>query len=349
MAVTDETRRVARLRRAELADLGDATVVALASAWVETWDELEPRFSALADEIAAAYPEGATTAQLEQSERINQAMAETRARLEELADYAGGRIAEDINAIVMGAPPAALDTLRTQLPPGIAQAAVQFGGVNAEALAAIVVRTTSQITAQSGGLPASMEDAMKRRLTQGIVDGANPRVTARRVMRDTEGEFMGGLARASRIARTEQIDAHRAAHLATVEANADLVVGRIWLATPDARTCMSCVSMSGTEFPPDAFGPEDHPQGRCVFIDKLKPWSELGIDLPEADDVDTDLRSWFDNLTEDTQRSMLGPARWELWSNGTIGWDDLAQYRENPEWRGAFYETPVRDLRALGD
>lgn len=344
MAVTDETRRIAMARRAEIVELSDAAVIAIATAWVNLWDELEPQYDQLVQDLVAQYPTGATPAQLDQAERVTQAMQTTRERLDELAEYADQRIIQDIESIVAGAPPVVLDGLRSQLPAGQASAVIRFGGVSDTALAAIVARTTSQIHTATAPLSADMEAAMKRNLTQGIIDGANPRTTARRIVRDTEGAFNGGLARASRIARTEQIDAHRAAHAATVAANTDLISARVWMATPDARTCMSCVAMSGTEFPPETVGPEDHPQGRCAFIDKLRPWSELGIDATEPPGMDTDLKGWFDGLTEDTQRQMLGPGRYELWQAGEISWDDLSVRRENDDWRAAYYETPLRGL-----
>lgn len=345
MAITDETRRIARARRQEIVDLSDAAVVALVQAWADTWDTLEADYDQLIQDLVRQYPQGATPAQLDSAERVTDAMSITRSRLDELGEYAATRITQDIEAIVAGTPPAVLDGLRSQLPGGYASVGIQFGGVNEEALAAIVARTTSQINAATQPLSAEMEAAMKRRLTQGIVDGANPRETARRIIRDTEGEFFGGASRAARIARTEQIDAQRAAHLATVEANADLVKARVWLATDDARTCMSCIAQSGNEYPPDAFGPLDHPQGRCVFVDKLKSFSELGIHgVEEPPDIETSLRGWFDNLTPDTQASMMGPGRYELWQNGQIDWDDLSVRRENSDWRAAYYERPLKDL-----
>lgn len=346
MSVTDETRRIARARRAELGDIADAAAVALVTAWVDLWQELEPQYDQLVQDLVAQFPSGATPAQLDQADRVTQAMQATRTRLDELVDYADQRIIEDVQNIVAGAPPAALDGLRSQLPPGAAGAAVTFGGVSGEALAAIVARTTSQIHSDLAPLSADMESAMKRQLTQGIIDGANPRTTARRVLRDTEGAFNGGLARATRIARTEQLDSSRAAHQVTAIANQDLIAARVWLATPDARTCMSCIDLSGTEFPPDAFGPEDHPQGRCIFIDRLKTWAELGIDAEEPPDVDTEMRTWFEGLTTDTQRQMLGPGRYELWQSGQIGWGDFSARRENDEWRAAYYERPLRALAA---
>jgi hypothetical protein len=344
VAVTDETRRIARARRAQITELSDSAVIALTTAWVEAWELLEPELEQAALDLVAAHPGGATTAQLDRHQRVTQAMTTTRARLDELVQYADQRIVADVEAIVAGTPPAVIDGLRSQLPTTQAAVGIGFGGVSEDALAAIVARTTSRIHSDLEPLAPEAEAAVRRNLTRAIVDGANPRETAQRVLRDSEGAFNGGLSRAARIARTEQIDAMRAADQATVAANADLVAARVWLATPDARTCMSCVAMSGTEFPADAFGPEDHPNGRCVFIDKLRPWSELGIDAPEPPDINTDMRAWFDGLTDDTQRAMLGPGRYELWQTGQIGWDDLSVRRENDAWRAAYYERPLRDL-----
>lgn len=349
MAITDETRRLAQLRKEELRALTDAQVVALTAAWVALWDDLSPEYERILVEVAAGYPDGATAAQVAKDERIIQAMQTTRERLDELVDTASDRIALDVPEVVRAGAATPVEVLASQLPQTAAASSsvsVGFGQVNEEALAAIVARTTERITSRTRPLAPAMEEAIRHRLTRGIVDGANPREVARRIVADAEEAFNGevGLARATNIARTETLDAHRAADQAASIENADLITAQVWQATLDARTCMSCLEQHGQEFPPDAFGPEDHPQGRCTFIAKLRPWSELGIDAPEPPDATVNAKAWFEGLTEDTRRQMLGPGRYEKWSAGEIQWGDFSVRRENDDWRAAYYERPLRDL-----
>lgn len=40
----------------------------------------------------------------------------------------------------------------------------------------------------------------------------------------------------------------------------------------------------------------------------------------------------------------MGPARLELFKAGLIGWDDMTTHKDNPNWRPAHYETPVKNL-----
>ncbi|MGQ7788193.1 phage minor head protein [Nesterenkonia sp. K-15-9-6] len=345
--MTDETRRIARLGKDQLRDLTDAQVVALTTAWVNLFDDLRPEYEDAVLTLVADHPQGATPAQAAQHRRTIEAMDLTRERLRALVDEADQRVTVDIPDAVRAGADTPVDMLRSQLPEAAtAGITISFNSVDPQSLAQIITRVTSRISSRLDPLAEDMEDAIRRELTRGIAAGANPREVARRTLTRVEGAFNGGLARATRIARTEMLDANRGGSQAAALANEDLITGQLWMATLDARTCMSCIDMHGTEFPADAFGPLDHPNGRCTFIAKLRPWAELGIDAPEPPDMMPDAHEWFEGLTEDTQRAMLGPRRWELWQAGDISWGDFAVRRENPDWRAAYYERPARDLGA---
>ena len=346
MAVTDETRRIARTRRGQIVDLSDATVVALVAAWVETYDDLAPDLERIAADIATQFSEGATPAQLNQAERVADALRISRERTDELVQYAGNRITQDIPSLAADAASSHQQMLRSQLPGGYASVGVQLGAVSEDALAAMVARTTSRIHSLTQPLSPEMEQGMKRALTRGIVGGINPRETARRIVGDLEGEFMGGISRASTIARTESIGAMRAADALNAEANADLIEANIWYAELDSgRTCLACMSLHGTEHPIDDGGPLGHPNCRCTYVTKLKGWEELGIEgVAEPPDVISpdEGEKWFLGLTPESQEAMMGPGRYELWSQGQIGFEDFAIRRDNSDWRTAYYERPLK-------
>ena len=328
-------------------ELTDQQVVALVTAWVDSWDGFSAELQDALDQLAAGAEDGRVPAQaIQRADRLQAAVAKAQAEAERLQTLA----AESTTALAdqaarMGAD-AAAQAITAQLPPGAA--ASRWVPLNEEALTAVVARTTQQIHASSIPLSAEMVAAMRRELRNGITVGDNPRPVARRIMSRLEGHFNGGLTRATRIARTELLDAFRAADLQAAQANRHLISARVWVATLDSRTCGSCLAQHGTEWPVDTFGPEDHPQGRCTFIDRTKTWAELGFTGIEDDTMDLagERDDWFDNLTEDSQNSVLGKAKADLLRNGDITWADLSTRRENPDWRPAHVETPLKDLRA---
>lgn len=142
------------------------------------------------------------------------------------------------------------------------------------------------------------------------------------------------------------LDAHRQADLESSKANRHMIGANIWIATFDAKTCGSCLGQHGSEWPVDAFGPLDHPNGRCIFVPRTKTWAELGFTGIEDEEPDrtAERDAWFDGLTERSQDATLGKAKADLLRNGDIGWADLTRRVDHPDWRPAYVETPLRDL-----
>ena len=142
------------------------------------------------------------------------------------------------------------------------------------------------------------------------------------------------------------LDAHRVADLESAKANYKVTKSNIWVATFDSRTCGSCLAQHGTEWPVDAFGPEDHQQGRCVFVPRTKTWAELGFVGIEDSEPDRAAQrdDWWNNLTKRSQDANLGKAKADLLRSGEISWDDLTKRVINGEWRNSYVETPLKDL-----
>ncbi|WBL18509.1 phage minor head protein [Citricoccus sp. NR2] len=345
MTITPDLVRLVRASRDRTVALTDQQVVDLTRAWIESWDTLAPEFEdALARLLSTA--DGAIPASvLARDQRLTQALTRSRQALDELEVYTGTRVTVDVGDAVLDAVNTRYTSLQSQLPPEAPGALL--GRLDDEALDAIVARTTQQITSAAVGLSASAAAAVRAELIRGITVGSNPNVVARRMLRRTEGAFNGGLVRATRIARTEMLTAHRIADQDTALKNRNLITARIWLSTLDARTCSSCLAQHGTEWPVDAYGPEDHPQGRCVFVDKTKSWAELGFTGIEEPDMDlaAERDDWWENLTPEAQDRTLGKARADLLRNGDISWSDMSTLRRNPEWMDHYIETPLKDLQ----
>lgn len=354
MAISRETLRQLRLLATTVGGAADDTTRQLAEAWVRAWDELAPAWQqAVADLIAKAAADGQWPPpwQLARVERLAAAVVATSAALDDLAaqtNLTTGGAAATVVAATAAAEPA---LLASQLPATMAAtAAAGFAAkLTPTALDVIVRRTREQITARTRPLSAAAMDAVRRSLIKGVVVGDNPNTVARDMLARVEGDFNGGLHRATVIARTELLDAYRTTSRYAHAANADVLDGWTWHSSLDARTCSSCWAMHGTVHPLDEEGPLDHQQGRCTRLPKVKPWSELGIDLDEPADRTPDARARFDGLPEEQQLAILGAARLALLRSGRIQWQDLATRRTTPGWRPSYAPTPLRDLQRIAD
>jgi SPP1 gp7 family putative phage head morphogenesis protein len=344
VAVTEEVIDLVRLSKERTVALTDEQVVALTRAWVDAWDELEPEFQNALTVLLADAEDTIPARIVARDQRITQALQHAADRLDGLASTTQVTVTNDLHTIVLDAANTKYDALLRQLPDGAEHA--WLNRLNTVALDAIVARTTQQIHSATMPLPDDTVRAMQAELVRGITVGANPNETARRMVRRTGDHFYGGLTRATRIARTETLDAYRTADLAAAQANRTVIASRVWMATLDARTCASCLANHGTEWPIDQFGPEDHQQGRCVFVEKTKSWEELGFTGIEDQSLDLEAQrdAWWDNLTDDTKQQILGPGKYELWQDGSIDWADLTKRVDNPGWRPSQVETPLVDL-----
>lgn len=231
------------------------------------------------------------------------------------------------------------ELIASQLPHGLD---IGFRRPDPEALRAIVERTTQQITVRTYYLSREAVTAMTRALRLGISGGLNPREAARRMVADTEGIFNGNITRALVIARTEMLDAHRAAARAVDLANRDVLAGWQWYAKLDSRTCPSCIAQHGSLHDIDEPGPLDHHQGRCTRLPKTKTWQELGFDIAEPRGLEVEAGpDWFNRQPEEVQRDILGPKRYEAWRAGGYPFDEWSQSRASDGWRTAYHAGKV--------
>ena len=121
----------------------------------------------------------------------------------------------------------------------------------------------SRVFSELKGITQAMDSQISRVLTQGIMDGDNPRRLARSLLatingagmgdlaiRDTLGRFIPAARRAGMLARTEVIRAH---HQATIQEYKNwglsgVTVRAEWSAVGDSETCEKCASMNGRVF-----------------------------------------------------------------------------------------------------
>lgn len=259
-----ETVRLSTELRATIGAEVDTEVRRLVQAWARSWDELAALWDAALVDLAAAEP-GTWPARraVTQAERARQALDATVDQLNRLAAAAEINIVNAAGDAVDIAKVYEPRLIASQMPKGAgttASLAVTFDRVDADALASIVARSTEQITAASRPLTAQATEAVRRSVIRGVIAGESPRETARAMLRRVEGAFNGGLTRALTIARTEILDASRAAAQLQQQANGDVLAGWIWTADLSARTCPACLSLHGSQHPVSEPGPLGHQQ-----------------------------------------------------------------------------------------
>lgn len=342
MAVTRRTLALQRQVAAEVNKIVDAQERALVSAWIDAWDEVSPDLTAvLLDMLVAG--DKVTRTQLLRSTRLRKALAVIADNLEYLAAQARVRISGDLADVIDKAGSAQASVIDSQLPPDTDLVNVDaWSRVDDRQIAAIVRRSTEQITSLTQPLGAEAYEVVRRELIRGVASGSNPRATAARIIKRTEKVgFNGGLNRALTIARTETLDAHRGAAALSQSAHADVLGGWSWLAKLDSRTCPSCWAQHGSLHSLDEPGPQDHQCGRCGRMPVTKSWADLGLDVIEPPSLLPDAGSMFEALPSTEQLQILGPGRYDAWVRGDFPMDAWSVRRRTPGWRDSFGVAPL--------
>lgn len=143
------------------------------------------------------------------------------------------------------------------------------------------------------------------------------------------------LQRALVIARTEVNRAYRQANLETMRSSRAVRGYRRMCYPPTA--CFACLMMDG-EYYDKMEDFSDHPNGKCSAVPVTKHFD------PGADPNWQRGRDWFMQQDEDTQRKLMGPGRFELWSSGGVDLRDMVYIKPNDIWGGS---PAIRSLEEL--
>ena len=345
MTVTDGVSALALERRAALGRALDPHDAELARRWLELWATTEPELIAAFDEVLADSANSTVRpSRLIRSKRLAQTLKQAKAELENiLADY-GQAVERELPEQVAAALQVQQQMTAWQLPDqGVGYV---WDSVNPETQAIIVQRATERIATAHLPLPAEVEELMKRELVRAIAVGDNPRTTGRRIIARAKGKFDGGRARATMIARTEMLDAHRQAQNTWEQANTRVLKGWVWVCALDARSCRSCVAMHGTEHPIEEPGPNDHHNGRCTRAPLTKSWKELGYEVTkETAQVMPTGEDYFNSLDKQSQDRVMGAEIAGWLRTGKLNWADLTTVKRTDGWRDAYHQTPLNQLR----
>ncbi|MFV2172330.1 hypothetical protein ACFHW2_11890 [Actinomadura sp. LOL_016] len=344
MAVTDTTLRTAAAARTTADDQVDAVTRDLVAAWAVARAEQRNRLATALTALTAAAAAWPSRRSIAASGDLQAALAGLHILYGRLADTAASHIGRAALSAAHDAAAAQPGIVATQLPPG---AAVPAAPVPADRLEQLVRATTRYGTGLLRALPGLVLTQIRELLVRGQ-PGREPRVAAARVVEACEQVCNAALARVLLIARTQVMDAHRAAaHAAHDELQAavpGLLHGWVWLSRLTVDTCVACWAMHGTFHPLDEPGPNDHPAGRCTPLPVVAPWDGLGYGTPEPVSAIPNARAAFMALPRADQLQVMGPGRLALLDSGDIGWADLVRRRDNADWRPTYEPVPIRDL-----
>lgn len=340
MSLTPEQADLALLLKLAADMQMDLTVEQVTAAWSRAWDEIAQEWREALEELADLADDGQwpSRGQILRSAKAQKALQATAEALQVLAEQLGTAVSGDLPALARLANEQHRAMLLAQLPEGYQLPAV---GYDPRAVAAMVDRTTQTIAALSWPLTVEADAAMRSALIRGMAVGENPRKVAADMLRRVNGAFEGGRTRAENIARTEMIDSYRAAAKQAQDANTDVLAGWQWTAALSERTCPSCLSLHGQVFPLEQEGPWDHPSGRCARTPVTKTWRELGFDIDEPARTSPTGVEWFEAQDAATQKSILGPKRYQAWLDGNYPPEQWATLRQNPDWRPSFGVSAV--------
>jgi len=343
MPVTLEAlQRQAELDQA-LAGIVDQTERDLVRAWATAFDEiagdLRDTLTAIASDYAAGDP--IPRSAFARSTRLTLILAYVGEKLDQLAQTAGVRVVRDIHQVVTDAAGAQAQIISAMLPPaGARPAALSPTRIESGPLDAIVARTTQQITSRLKPLSPEAYDAVRRELIRGVAVGVGPRDVAQQMVGRAKGGFDGGLTRATTIARTEMLDAHRQAAAYAQQQHGEVLAGWVWLTHLSPSTCRSCIAQNGTLHQLSEPGPLDHQQGRCARMPATRSWADLGIDVEEPADQTPDAEAWFKGLTVKQQQAILGLGGYREWKAGRWPMAEWSQLRQTPGWRDSHVPAP---------
>lgn len=344
MAITAITLRLQSELRTVTDRYVDAVTRALVARWSQAWHEISAEWELVVGEIVTARTAGEPLhpAQIAQLARTQRALVVTADKLTELVGEFETILDEPLREIVQRTADMTSQVVASQLPD--LPAFQSFTRVDAAAMQQIIDRTMTSIVSSAQPLAPDALDAVKASLIRAIPAGWSPEKAAREMLKRTRSSFNGGLGRAMRIARTEMLDAHRAANHQQMRGD-PAVASWLWWAELDGSTCPSCIAQHGTEHPLDEDGPKDHPNGRCTALPKTQSWADLGFPgLDEPEDIRPTAEDWIRDNPEDAIRA-LGPDRYQLLMDGRISLSDLSTLHQNDGWRDSYQATSLSDLR----
>lgn len=311
----------------------EAASLQMLTAWSDSyWGVRQELDTFLAKvEAARAAGEAPGAAWAYQERRLNNLLAETQRQMGKYAHVAAQVTTDRQRAAVREGIAHAEGLTQTVVEEGLPGLTGDMARTNPEVLeagAGFLADGTVLRNHLAATMPQAAADSVKDALVRGLAMGKSQDWMVRQATKAL-GLSHG---RAVTILRTESLRAYRAASRATYEANADVLGGWVWNAHLDARTCVACTLMDGTEHPLSATL-DGHPRCRCAMIPRTRTWADLGV--PGLDDTRPPVRSgkaWLEGQSPDVQKAIMGNAKFTAWQDGKITLDDMVARHDNDAW-----------------
>lgn len=335
-----------RLFRARLLERDSQALAAIRDSYGEAYQAIDARLQRTLREIEQARENGeeVNPSWLNRQERLESLLRDVRQEMARFSDTA--------TATITASQSAALDLALTAAPQLLAAAT---GDALRASISAVFNRVPRGAFEQlvgftSDGTPLrklldelgpSASGKVQKALKTGVAQGYG----AKKIAREVREELGGDMVRAMRISRTETLRAYRAANLETFAANPDACERWRWTSSRSLRTCSVCIAMDGKTFPVTTpFG--SHPQCRCVPVPVSKSLGEILGDpsIPDNRPKRETGEEWLRKQPADTQRSILGNAKYEAWRDGKIQLDDVVKYHDHEQWGPTRTERALRDI-----
>ena len=199
------------------------------------------------------------------------------------------------------------------------------------ALERIVDYTTQAAwQAQFGAIPEQVMQSIQNQILAGVAMGKNPLAIAQLIQNITDTLPRHYL---NTMLRTLQLTSYREAAAFAQLQNANILAYQLRVAALDDRTCLACISLSGTRLP---LGQriDDHHNGRCVGIPVVRG-SELNVPLG---------MSWFDGLSSGKQQSIMGVGNYNAYQAGAVTLADFVREYHDNVFGSMVGQSPLKDI-----
>lgn len=314
----------------------EAAAMSMLNAWSDSYWGVRQEMDQFLAKVEAARAAGQKTspAWAFQQRRIQTVMDQARTEMARYADTAAAMVTDRQRQAIAEGTSDAASLASTVVREGLPGLDVSLDRVNTAVLekgAGFLADGSVLRNHLARTMPTDAADAIRDALIQGLARGKSQDWMTRQATRAL-GLSHG---RAVTILRTESLRAYRAASQAVYEANADVMGSWTWHAHLDARTCVACVLMDGTEHPLNSTL-DGHPRCRCAMVPRTRSWEDiLGADGEGIPDTRPPVRSgkaWLESQAPDTQRAIMGRAKFTAWQEGHVSLDDMVARTHSPGW-----------------
>lgn len=332
---------------AELEALETVRVNQMLGAWTDAYWGVRQEMDTFLAKVAAAKAAGqpVSPAWAYQQQRLKNVLDAAKAQMALYAAHASSEVVAAQQAAIDAGVAHAEALARTAVADGLPGLAVDMARINPATLRAgvgFLADGTVLANHLAATMPADAAAAVRDALIRGLAMGRSQDWMVREATKAL-GLTHG---RATTILRTESLRAYRQASRAEYLANADVLGGWVWDAHLDARTCLACALMHGTEHPLDSTL-DGHPRCRCAMVPRTRTWEELGAGpgLPDTRPPVRPGKAWLEAQTPEVQRAMMGRAKYDAWTDGAITLDDMVARSYSPAWGTMRTERSLRAIR----